>query len=101
MPRPATTAAGATIVAAVVGNSLISKDDLAWLSGLRRPRMQLPLAGFAAVGIAYYVMVPRMAGHGGRSPMITVSARSPTDPVGFRAQPMISTPGTGRERGRW
>jgi translocator protein len=57
VPRPATTAAGATIVAAVVGNSLISKDDLAWLSGLRRPRMQLPLAGFAAVGIAYYVLL--------------------------------------------
>lgn len=51
------TAAGATIAAAVVGNALISKDDLAWLYGLRQPRMQLPLSGFATVGVVYYVLL--------------------------------------------
>lgn len=55
--RPLLTAAGATIAAAVAGNAVISKDDLAWLYGLRRPRMQLPLPGFAAVGIVYYVLL--------------------------------------------
>lgn len=57
VPRPVVTAAGATIAAAVVGNALISRDDLAWLYGLRRPRMQLPLAGFATVGVVYYVLL--------------------------------------------
>jgi tryptophan-rich sensory protein len=51
------TAAGATIAAAAAGNALISKDDLAWLYGLRQPRMQLPLPGFAVVGIVYYVLL--------------------------------------------
>jgi tryptophan-rich sensory protein len=57
MPRPVLTAVAATTAAAVIGNAQIGKDDLAWLQGLRRPRMQLPLAGFAAVGIAYYVLL--------------------------------------------
>ena len=57
MPRPLVTAVTATTTAAVVGNVLIGRDDLAWLYGLRRPRMQLPLAGFAAVGFAYYVLL--------------------------------------------
>ena len=57
VPRPVLTAAGAVITAAVAGNALIGKDDLAWLYGLRRPRMQLPLTGFAAVGIVYYVLL--------------------------------------------
>ncbi len=57
MAPPIVIAATATTAAAVVGNALIGKDDLAWLQGLRRPRMQLPLAGFAAVGIVYYVLL--------------------------------------------
>lgn len=57
MPRPLLTAVGATATAAVAGNALIGKDDLAWLHGLRRPPMQLPLAGFAAVGVAYDVLL--------------------------------------------
>ncbi len=57
MPRPVLIAAGATVTAAVAGNALISKDDLAWLRGLQRPRMQLPLAGFAAVGVVYYLLM--------------------------------------------
>ncbi|WP_232661444.1 TspO/MBR family protein [Pseudonocardia sp. TRM90224] len=51
------TAAGATLVAAGAGNALISKDDLNWLYGLRQPRMQLPLPGFAAVGVVYYALL--------------------------------------------
>jgi tryptophan-rich sensory protein len=57
MPRPLVTAVAATTTAAVAGNALIGRDDLAWLYTLRRPRMQLPLAGFAAVGLAYYVLL--------------------------------------------
>ena len=57
MPRPLTTALTATVSAAVAGNALIGKDDLAWLHALRRPRMQLPLPGFAVVGIVYYVLL--------------------------------------------
>jgi translocator protein len=45
------------MAAAVAGNALIGKDDLAWLYGLRQPRMQLPLPGFAAVGVVYYVVL--------------------------------------------
>jgi tryptophan-rich sensory protein len=55
--RPTVTAVAATTVAAVAGNALISRDDLTWLQELRRPRMQLPLPGFAAVGIIYYVLL--------------------------------------------
>jgi tryptophan-rich sensory protein len=47
----------ATTVAALAGNALIGRDDLAWLYGLRRPRMQLPLPAFAAVGAVYYVLL--------------------------------------------
>ena len=48
-------AVGATTSAAVV--VLISREDLAWLYGLQRPRIQLPLPGFAAVGVIYYVLL--------------------------------------------
>jgi translocator protein len=55
--RSLITAVAATTGAAVVGNVLISRDDLVWLYGLRRPRMQLPLPGFATVGVIYYVVM--------------------------------------------
>ncbi len=43
--------------AAVLGNSLITKDDLAWLRNLDRPAMQISLPQFAAVGAVYYVIL--------------------------------------------
>ena len=57
VPRPVAIAVGVTVTAAVAGNALISKDDLAWLYGLRVPRMQLPLARFAAVGVVYHLLL--------------------------------------------
>jgi tryptophan-rich sensory protein len=51
-PRRKTIAA--VTVAAVAGNTLVGKDDLAWFKGLRRPRMQIPMPVFAGVGAVYY-----------------------------------------------
>jgi benzodiazapine receptor len=51
------TAFAATAGAAVVGNAFISRNDLAWLYELRRPRMQIPLPAFAVVGIVYYLLL--------------------------------------------
>jgi len=57
LSRAAATASAATLGAAVVGNAFISRGDLAWLYGLRRPRMQIPIPAFAVVGAAYYVLL--------------------------------------------
>ena len=46
-----------TVAAAVLGNALVRRDDLAWFSGLRAPRMQLPLRGFLIVGASYYLSI--------------------------------------------
>lgn len=55
--RPLAVTVGATVAAATIGNSLVSKEDLAWLSTRRRPAMQIPLPVFAAVGVVYYVIL--------------------------------------------
>lgn len=55
--RPLVVTLASTLAAATFGNSLISKDDLAWLQTRRRPRMQIPMPAFAAVGIVYYVIM--------------------------------------------
>jgi benzodiazapine receptor len=57
MTRSLRTAIGSVVGAAVVGNAWVRKDDLAWLSGLNRPRMQIPLPAFAIVGAIYYVIL--------------------------------------------
>ena len=44
-----------TIAAAVLGNAFVGRDSLRWLDELQKPRMQLPLPGFLAVGTTYYV----------------------------------------------
>ncbi|GAA0623999.1 hypothetical protein GCM10009547_28910 [Sporichthya brevicatena] len=41
--------------AAVLGNGFVGRESMAWFRDLRAPRMQLPMPGFYAVGIAYYV----------------------------------------------
>jgi tryptophan-rich sensory protein len=40
--------------AAVLGNAFVGREALAWFRNLRRPRMQLPMAGFFTVGALYY-----------------------------------------------
>lgn len=57
MNRPLTVSIGSVLGAAVIGNAWVSKDDLGWLDGLKRPRMQIPLPAFAAVGAIYYVIL--------------------------------------------
>jgi translocator protein len=54
MNRPLKVTLAATLGAAVAGNALIRKDDLAWMNDLQRPAMQISLPQFAAVGAAYY-----------------------------------------------
>jgi tryptophan-rich sensory protein len=51
------TAVGSVLGAAVLGNAWVGKDDLAWLNSVDRPRMQIPLPAFAAVGAIYYVIL--------------------------------------------
>jgi tryptophan-rich sensory protein len=48
---------GPTAAAAVLGNVFVRRDDVTWLGGLRRPRMQLPLPGFLVVGGLYYLCI--------------------------------------------
>lgn len=55
--RPLMTAAAATVGAAVGGNSLIGKEDLDWLKGLRGPRWQISLPAFVVVGGLYYLVM--------------------------------------------
>lgn len=57
MNRPLVMTLGSTTAAAVIGNALISKDDLAWLGGLKRPRMQISVPAFVAVGAIYYLIL--------------------------------------------
>jgi hypothetical protein len=46
-----------TLAAVVVGHALVGRESLAWFRGLRRPRMQLPMAGFLTVGALYYCIM--------------------------------------------
>ena len=46
-----------TLAAAVLGNVFVGKDSLRWLEDLDKPRMQLPLPGFLAVGALYYAAI--------------------------------------------
>jgi len=45
------------VAAAVLGNAFVGKDSLRWFRELRRPRMQLPLPAFLAIGAAYYAQL--------------------------------------------
>lgn len=49
--------AGPPVAAAVLGNAFIGKDSMRWFRGLRAPRMQVPMAGFGAVGATYYLQL--------------------------------------------
>lgn len=57
MNRPLVAAIGSVLGAAVVGNSCITKDDLAWMGALNRPRLQISLPAFATVGLIYYLLL--------------------------------------------
>ena len=46
-----------TAAAALLGNVLVRREDLAWFRGLRPPRMQLPLRGYLVVGATYYLCI--------------------------------------------
>ena len=46
-----------TAAAAILGNVLVRRDDLAWFGSLQAPRMQLPLRGFLLVGASYYLSI--------------------------------------------
>jgi tryptophan-rich sensory protein len=50
-------AAGPPAAAAVIGNAFVGRDSLRWFRALRRPRMQLPLPVFLAVGAVYYAQL--------------------------------------------
>jgi tryptophan-rich sensory protein len=46
-----------TAAAAILGNVVVRRDDLAWFHGLRAPRMQLSLRGYLIVGASYYLSI--------------------------------------------
>jgi len=46
-----------TLGAAVFGNAFISRESLIWFKGLQRPAMQLPMAGFYALGVINYPLM--------------------------------------------
>jgi len=41
----------------VLGNAFVGRESLAWFQGLRRPAMQLPMPGFYAAGVVYYLLM--------------------------------------------
>ena len=47
----------ASVAAAVLGNAFIGADAMRWFRGLARPRWQLPMPGFVAVGGADYLVL--------------------------------------------
>lgn len=46
-----------TVAAAVLGNAFVGGDAMDWFRSLRRPRGQLPMPGFLAVGTVYYGII--------------------------------------------
>jgi tryptophan-rich sensory protein len=48
---------GSTLAAAVAGNIFVKREDLTWLTELRRPRMQVPLSVSFATGGLYYASI--------------------------------------------
>jgi len=50
-------AAGPPLAAAVLGNVFVGREALRWFGQLRKPRMQLPLPAFLAVGAVYYLQL--------------------------------------------
>jgi len=71
-PRPATLSAwagpgqstvlavAASAAAAVLGNAFIGREAMRWFRELRKPRWQLPLPIFVAVGMVYYLILGRV-----------------------------------------
>ena len=49
--------AGPPAAAAVIGNAFVGRESLRWFRELRKPRMQLPLPAFLAVGAVYYAQL--------------------------------------------
>jgi translocator protein len=39
------------------GNAFIGRDSMRWFQELRAPRLQLPMAAFGVVGVAYYAQL--------------------------------------------
>jgi tryptophan-rich sensory protein len=51
------TVAGPPAAAAVLGNAFIGKASMRWFRALGRPRFQLPMPAFVAVGLVCYVQL--------------------------------------------
>jgi tryptophan-rich sensory protein len=43
--------------AAVLGNAFVGRRSMEWFASLRRPKIQLPMPGFYAVGGTYYLLM--------------------------------------------
>jgi tryptophan-rich sensory protein len=48
---------GSTLAAAALGNAFVTREDVAWLTQLKHPRMQVSLPAFFVVGGLYYVSI--------------------------------------------
>jgi tryptophan-rich sensory protein len=55
--RVAAAVAGPPVAAAVLGNAFIGRDSMRWFQQLRAPRLQLPMAAFGVIGVAYYAQL--------------------------------------------
>jgi benzodiazapine receptor len=55
--RALAAAAAPPAAAAVIGNAFVGRGSLRWFRDLDRPRMQLPLPAFLAVGATYYAQL--------------------------------------------
>ena len=53
----AVSVAGPPVAAALLGNAFIGRDSMSWFQDLRAPRLQLPMAAFGVVGVAYYAQM--------------------------------------------
>ena len=59
--------AGPPAAAAVIGNAFVGRESLRWFRELRKPRMQLPLPAFLAVGAVYYAQLGWVLHRAGRT----------------------------------
>jgi tryptophan-rich sensory protein len=45
------------VTAALLGNAFVGRRSMEWFASLRRPKIQLPMPGFYAVGGIYYLLM--------------------------------------------
>ena len=62
--RSAVVGGAVTAAAAMLGNAFVGRESLTWFRRLVAPRWQLPMPGFVAVAVVYYLILGYVLGRG-------------------------------------